>query len=131
MYVATVCTHTSNVDGRPMSKRPLDLLQGTLDVLILKTLSWGPAHGYVIARWIGQLSAALLTVGEGSLYPALHRLQERGWVESEWKISDNNRRAKFYRLTPRGRRQLRAETETWTDFAAAVGRVLAATERPE
>jgi transcriptional regulator len=113
-----------------MSRRPLDLLQGTLDLLILKTLSWGPAHGYAIARWIGQLSAALLTVGEGSLYPALHRLQERGWVESEWKISDNNRRAKFYRLTTRGRRQLRAETETWTDFAAAVGRVLAATERP-
>ena len=113
-----------------MSKRPLDLLQGTLDLLILKTLSWGPAHGYAIARWIGQLSAALLTVGEGSLYPALHRLQERGWVESEWKISDNNRRAKFYRLTTQGRRQLRAETETWTDFAAAVGRVLAATERP-
>src|SRR5829696_5522110 len=79
----------------PMPKRPLDLLQGTLDLLILKTLSWGPAHGYAIARWIGQLSAALLIVGEGSLYPALHRLQERGWVESEWKISDNNRRAKF------------------------------------
>ena len=113
-----------------MPKRQIDLLQGTLDLLILKTLSWGPAHGYAIARWIGQLSAALLTVGEGSLYPALHRLQERGWVESEWKISDNNRRAKFYRLTNRGRRQLRAETETWTDFAAAVGRVLAATERP-
>jgi len=114
-----------------MPKRSLDLLQGTLDLLILKTLSWGPAHGYAIARWIGQLSAALLTVGEGSLYPALHRLQERGWVEAEWKISDNNRRAKFYRLTTQGRRQLRAETETWSDFAAAVGRVLAATERPE
>ena len=113
-----------------MSKRPLDLLQGTLDLLILKTLSWGPAHGYAIARWIGQLSADLLTVGEGSLYPALHRLQERGWVESEWKISDNNRRAKFYRLTVQGRRQLRTETETWTDFATAVGHVLAATERP-
>ena len=114
-----------------MPKRPLDLLQGTLDLLILKTLSWGPAHGYAIARWIGQLSAALLTVGEGSLYPALHRLQARGWVESEWKISDHNRRAKVYRLTPTGRRQLRAETESWTDFADAVGRVLAATERPE
>jgi PadR family transcriptional regulator, regulatory protein PadR len=114
-----------------MARRPLDLLQGTLDLLILKTLSWGPAHGYAIARWIGQLSADLLTVGEGSLYPALHRLQERGWVESEWKISDNNRRAKFYRLTTQGRRQLRAETESWTDFATAVGHVLSATERPE
>ncbi len=113
-----------------MAKRPLDLLQGTLDLLVLKTLSWGPAHGYAIARWIGQLSADLLTVGEGSRYPALHRLQERGWVESEWKISDNNRRAKFYRLTTQGRRQLRTETESWTDFAAAVGHVLSATERP-
>ena len=113
-----------------MTRPPLDLLQGTLDLLVLKTLSWGPAHGYAIARWIGQLSADLLTVGEGSLYPALHRLQDRGWVESEWQISDNNRRAKFYRLTPRGRRQLRTETETWTDFATAVGRVLSASERP-
>ena len=113
-----------------MARRPLDLLQGTLDLLILKTLSWGPAHGYAIARWIGQLSAELLSVGEGSLYPALHRLQERGWVESEWKISDNNRRAKFYRLTSQGRRQLRTETESWTEFATAVGHVLDATERP-
>jgi len=113
-----------------MAKRPLDLLQGTLDLLILKTLSWGPAHGYAVARWIGQLSADLLTVGEGSLYPALHRLQERGWVESEWRISENNRRAKFYRLTTQGRRQLRAETATWTEFTGAVGRVLSARERP-
>jgi transcriptional regulator len=113
-----------------MPKRPLDLLQGTLDLLILKTLSWGPAHGYAIARWIGQLSADLLTVGEGSLYPALHRLHERGWVEPEWRISQNNRRAKFYRLTARGRQQLRAETASWGEFVAAVGRVLAASERP-
>jgi PadR family transcriptional regulator PadR len=108
----------------------LDLLQGTLDLLILKTLSWGPAHGYAIARWIDQLTDEILKVGEGSLYPALHRLEERGWVESEWKLSENNRRAKFYRLTTKGRQQLRAETAMWTSFVDAVARVLRATEQP-
>src|SRR5207249_9363688 len=106
--------YTSTVDGRPMATASsLDLLQGTLDLLILKTLSWGPAHGYAVARWIQQLTGQVLTVGEGSLYPALHRLEERGWIESEWRLSDNNRRAKFYRLTTKGRQQLRAETAMW------------------
>ena len=109
---------------------PLDLLQGTLDLLILKTLSWGPAHGYAIARWIQQLTGEVLTVGEGSLYPSLHRLEERGWIDAEWRLSENNRRAKFYTLTARGRRQLRLETESWGGFVAAVGKVLAATEQP-
>jgi PadR family transcriptional regulator len=108
----------------------LDLLQGTLDLLILKTLSWGPAHGYAIARWIEQLTGEVLQIGEGSLYPALHRLDERGWVESEWRLSETNRRAKFYRLTTKGRQQLRAETAMWGQFVDAVGRVLRATEQP-
>ena len=86
-----------------MTPKPSDLLQGTLDLLILKTLSWGPAHGYAVARWIQQLTGAVLTVGEGSLYPALHRLEERGWVETEWRLSEHNRRAKFYTLTAKGR----------------------------
>jgi PadR family transcriptional regulator PadR len=108
----------------------LDLLQGTLDLLVLKTLSWGPAHGYSVARWIQQLTDDVLTVGEGSLYPALHRLEERGWVESEWRRSENNRKAKFYKLTPQGRAQLRAESVTWDRFASAIGKVLRASEQP-
>jgi transcriptional regulator len=112
---------------RPAS---LDLLQGTLDLLILKTLSWGPAHGYAIARWIEQLTGDVLTVGEGSLYPSLHRLEERGSVAAEWRLSEHNRRAKFYRLTPRGRQQLRVETASWQHFVVAVGEILRTTEQP-
>ena len=108
----------------------LDLLQGTLDLLVLKTLTWGPAHGYAVARWIQQLTGDVLQVGEGSLYPALHRLEERGWIRSEWRRSEHNRRAKFYHLTPAGRRQLRAETATWERFVEAVGQVLAADAQP-
>ena len=107
-----------------------DLLQGTLDLLVLKTLSWGPAHGYSVAKWIQQLTSDVLRVGEGSLYPALHRLEERGWVESEWRRSDNNRKAKFYRLTSAGRARLRAESKTWARFSAAIGKVLQAEEQP-
>lgn len=113
-----------------MRDSSLDMLQGTLDLLVLKTLTWGPAHGYAIVRWIQQLSGDQLVVSEGSLYPALHRLDERGWVESEWKISDTKRRAKFYRLTTKGRAQLRAESATWTRFVQAVGRVLEADSQP-
>jgi transcriptional regulator len=113
-----------------MPKPNVDLLQGTLDLLVLKTLSWGTAHGYAIARWIQQLTGEVLQVGEGSLYPALHRLEERGWVRSEWRLSENNRRAKFYQLTARGRAQLRAETATWTQFVEAVAKVLGTTEQP-
>src|SRR5215217_2752271 len=122
--------HTSNADGRDMPPRTVDLLQGTLDLLVLKTLSWGPAHGYAIARWIHQLTGAALQVGEGSLYPALHRLEERGWVASEWRVTEHKRRAKFYTLTTDGRRQLRAETASWLQFVDAVGRVLGATGQP-
>jgi transcriptional regulator len=113
-----------------MPKPAVDLLQGTLDLLVLKTLSWGPAHGYSVARWIQQLTEDVLQVGEGSLYPALHRLEERGWVESEWHRSENNRKAKFYRLTAAGRAQLRAEAATWSRFAGAIAKVLEASAQP-
>jgi PadR family transcriptional regulator, regulatory protein PadR len=113
-----------------MRDRNLELLQGTLDLLILKTLSWGPAHGYAISRWIQQLTGEMLNVGEGSLYPALHRLEERNWVSAEWRLSDNKRRAKFYSLTADGRRQLKAETETWARFVNAIGAVLKTSEQP-
>ena len=103
-----------------MPTTTIDLLQGTLDLLILKTLSWGPAHGYAVARWIEWATGDVLQVGEGSLYPALHRLEERGWIGAEWGVSENNRRAKFYALTRRGRDQLRAEDATWRRFAGAV-----------
>lgn len=108
----------------------MDLVQGTLDLLVLKTLSWGPAHGYAIARWIEQLTGEVLQVGEGSLYPALHRLEERGWVESKWEISERKRRAKVYRLTIEGRQQLRQESGSWKQFVQAVGKVLDAKEQP-
>ncbi|HEV8235661.1 MAG TPA: PadR family transcriptional regulator [Gemmatimonadaceae bacterium] len=110
--------------------RPADLLQGTLDLLILKTLSWGPAHGYAVARWIEQLTGEVLRIGEGSLYPALHRLEERGWLSSTWQLSSTNRRTKVYRLTAKGRLQLRAEAGAWTQFAEAVYKVLKTEEQP-
>jgi PadR family transcriptional regulator PadR len=103
-----------------------DLLQGTLDVLILKTLSPGAMHGWGISQRIQQLSEDVLAVNQGSLYPALHRLEEKGWIDAEWGSSENNRKARFYSLTRLGRRQLAEETESWERFAAAVGRVLAA-----
>ena len=102
----------------------MDLLQGTLDVLILKALSWGPLHGYAVVRWIGQRTEDALRIEEGALYPALHRMEERGWIEAEWGVSENNRRAKFYRLTDEGRRQLHAEAVSWQRYAEAVGKVL-------
>jgi PadR family transcriptional regulator PadR len=104
----------------------LELLQGTLDVLILKTLSWGPRHGYAVARWLHATSDDVLRVEEGALYPALHRLERRGWIESEWGLSENNRRAKYYQLTPQGRQQLRAKSTSWARYAGAVSKVLAA-----
>jgi len=97
-----------------------DILRGTLDLLILKALSGGPAHGYEVARWIESATSDALAVGEGTLYPALHRLEERGWVKAQWGSSENNRRAKFYALTKVGRAQLDRETESWQRYAAAV-----------
>jgi transcriptional regulator len=107
-----------------MPPASLDLLQGTLDVLVLKTLSWGPRHGYAVARWIAETTDDTLVVEEGALYTALHRLEKRGLVESEWGLSENNRRAKFYQLTRDGRAALRAETARWTAYAEAVFKAL-------
>jgi PadR family transcriptional regulator, regulatory protein PadR len=107
-----------------MSQSTTDLLQGTLDLLILKTLSLGPQHGWGVAQRIQQVSRNLLQVNQGSLYPALHRLEEQGWIDSEWGVSENNRRAKFYRLTATGRDQLERETEVWRQYAQAVRWIL-------
>jgi PadR family transcriptional regulator PadR len=101
-----------------------DLYVGTLDVLILKALSWGPMHGYGIGRWIRQTTEDVLTVQEGALYPALHRLQRRGWLDEEWGVTETGREAKYYRLSPAGRRQLRSEVERWRAYARAVSAAL-------
>ena len=106
----------------------MDLLQGTLDLLVLKTLTGEPRHGYQIARAIKRLSADALQVEEGALYPALHRLREKGWIRGEWGTSENNRRARFYTLTPEGRGALEAERRHWALYVDAVGRVLGAEE---
>ncbi len=113
-----------------MSKPSVDLFQGTLDVLILKAVSWAPVHGYSIAKWLQQTTDDVLRIEEGSLYPALHRLEARGLIAAEWGLSENNRRAKFYHLTVKGRKQLRVEASTWVRFADAVSCVLGATTQP-
>lgn len=107
-----------------MSK-PTDLVQGTLDLLILKTLALGPMHGWGIAQRIQQVSDDVLRVNQGSLYPALQRLETAGWVDAEWGVSDHNRQAKFYRLTRAGQKQLREGAADWARFTGAVGRILA------
>lgn len=107
-----------------MAKAKKDVLQGTLDLLILKTLQSEPMHGYGIASQIECVSDDLLRVEEGSLYPALHRIEQTGWIQSEWKQSENGQRAKFYRLTRAGRKQLAAEEERWHNLARGIGKVL-------
>jgi transcriptional regulator len=102
----------------------LELLQGTLDLLVLKSLSMGPLHGYAVARIIRERSDNVFLVEEGALYPALHRLERQRWIASEWGVSENNRKAKYYELTPRGRAQLRAELSTWQRYVNAVAGVL-------
>ena len=104
--------------------RRLELLQGTLDMLILRTLRWGPQHGHGIGQAIRVQSDDLLKVETGSLYPALHRLEKRGWLKSEWGVSQANQRAKFYRLTPEGRKQLVREESRWAQLVNAIGRVM-------
>lgn len=106
--------------------QPSDLLQGTVDLLILKAVSLQPMHGWGISQRIEQISRGVLEVNQGALYPALHRLEDQGWLDAEWGTSDNNRRAKFYRLTTAGRRQLAAETRTWQRYANAVQLLLRA-----
>lgn len=104
-----------------------DLLQGTLDLLILKTLLLGPLHGWAISKRLRQLSSEVLNVGQGSLYPALYRLEDRGWISAAWRTSDEGRRAKVYTLTAAGKKQLAAERSAWRTFSAAVNQVLHAT----
>ena len=107
-----------------MPKPKSDLLQGTLDLLILKTLDLEPIHGWGISQRIQQVSESVLQVNQGSLYPALHRLEEQGWIASSWKTSENNRQAKYYELTRRGRKQLVEEKDNWLRLSAAVGRIV-------
>lgn len=102
----------------------IELPQGTLDLLILRTLSTGPQHGWAISQRIQQISSEALQVPQGSLYPALHRLERRGWIAASWDVSDNNRKAKYYKLTAAGRKQLERETDSWRRLVAAVGSVL-------
>src|ERR671918_190510 len=110
-----------------MANAKSDLLQGTLDLLILKTLALGPQHGWGISQRIQQISEDVLQVNQGSLYPALHRLEEQGWIDAEWGVSETNRQAKFYRLTRTGQKQLDVERAQWARVAAAVARILDAT----
>lgn len=120
---------TSPSAGSIMAKAKSDhneLLQGTLDLLVLKTVALGPEHGWGISQRIRQISRETFQVNQGSLYPALHRLEERGWVSSEWGVSDANRQAKYYRLTRAGERQLAKETANWAEMAAGVARILEA-----
>jgi PadR family transcriptional regulator, regulatory protein PadR len=110
-----------------MSDPRLDLPQGTLDLLILKALSLGPMHGWAVSERIQQISRDALAVQQGSLYPALHRLERRGWIKAKWGVSDNNRRARYYQLTPRGTDQLRTEGDAWNRLVAAVGLIMKTT----
>lgn len=110
-----------------VTKAKNNLLQGTLDMLVLKALSLGPMHGYGVGQRIQQISDDALRIEEGSLYPALYRIEQQGWIESEWGVSENNQRAKFYKLTRQGRKQLQIEAENWDRLAGAVFKVMATT----
>ena len=112
-----------------MGQDELKLLQGTLDLLVLKSLIFGPRHGYAVSRWIRETSDSALQVEEGALYTSLHRMEKRGWIEAEWGVSENNRRAKFYGLTKSGRKQLAASERKWTRYAEAVFKILGAEAR--
>jgi transcriptional regulator len=115
--------HSSRTDSRK------DLLHGTLDMLILRTLQWGPQHGYAIGQTIRAQSEDVLQIEAGSLYPALQRLSKKGWVAAKWGQTDANQRAKFYRLTPEGKQQLTREESRWTELVRAIGRIMKPTER--
>jgi transcriptional regulator len=104
----------------------VELVRGTLDVMILKALTWGPKHGYAVTRWVGEAAGGRLEVAEGALYPALHRLERRGLVASDWGVSENNRQARFYRITAAGRRQLAADVTAWQEYVELFARVLGA-----
>jgi PadR family transcriptional regulator PadR len=117
--------------ARTPDDQRLELLQGTLDMLILRTLQWGPQHGHGIGQSIRAHSEDLLKIETGSLYPALHRLVKRGWLKAEWGVSQSNQRAKFYRLTPEGKKQLLREESRWAQLVKAIGRVMNPAARPE
>jgi PadR family transcriptional regulator PadR len=108
----------------------LGLLQGTLDVMILKALSWGPMHGFGVAKWIHSTTDDVLQIEDGALYPALHRMEHRGLIDADWDLTENKRRAKYYRLTAKGRQQLRARTSSWDRYSTAVSKVIHATVQP-
>jgi transcriptional regulator len=107
-----------------MSHTTLSLLQGTVDLLILRALQSGPSHGYAVSRWVHERTDGVLSMEDAALYQALHRLEGKGWIEAEWGLSENNRRAKYYALTPDGRRQLRNEVSVWRRYAEAVFKVI-------
>ena len=113
-----------------MGASEVDVLQGTLDLLVLKALSWNPMHGYNILDWLRRATQSELRIEDAALYPALHRMEARGLIESEWGVSENNRRAKYYRLTAAGRRALRAEATSWNRYVSIVARVLGAAQQP-
>jgi transcriptional regulator len=121
----TVCIFVSKRQGNAlMTEERLELPQGTLDLLILKALALEPMHGWAVSERLQQVSQEALQVQQGSLYPALHRLERRGWIKAQWATSENNRKAKYYRLTPRGQKRLELETAAWRRLTAAVGHVL-------
>ncbi len=109
-----------------MPVHSVNLLQGTLEFLVLKTLSWGSMHGFAVGRWIRNATDDALEIEEGALYPALHRMERRGWIESDWGVTENNRRAKYYEITRLGRDQLRREETSWTRYVSAVSKITAA-----
>jgi len=108
----------------------LGLLQGTLDVMILKALSWGPMHGFAVAKWIRSTTDDVLQIDDGALYPALHRMEHRGLIDADWDLTENKRRAKYYRLTAKGRQELRVRATSWDRYASAVSKVIHATVQP-
>ena len=108
----------------------LDLIQGTLDVMILKSLSWGPMHGFAIAKWIRLTTDEVLQIDDGALYPALHRMEFRGLIDADWDLTENKRRAKYYRLTTKGKQQLRSRATSWDRYSIAVSKVIHATVQP-
>jgi len=113
-----------------MARTNVDLLQGTLDLIVLKALSWGPMHGFGLARWIQLTSEDALQVEEGSLYPALYRMENRGWIKAQWALTENGRRAKYYKLTAAGKRQLVSELAAWARMSAAMGKIVTARRAP-
>jgi len=108
----------------------LGILQGTLDVMILKALSWGPMHGFAVAKWVRSTTDDVLQIDDGALYPALHRMEHRGLIDADWDLTENKRRAKYYRLTAKGRQELRARSSIWDRYASAVSKVIHATVQP-